>query len=596
MAVKGKVLRVRGPVVIAEDMQGVQMYEVVEVGKEGLIGEVTRITGDKAVIQVYEDTTGITPGEPVVGTGSPFSVELGPGLLSHIFDGILRPLESIYEVANSPFIRRGIKVPSLDRSKKWEWRPNPNLKPGDKVSGDDILGTVPETPLIEHKVMVPPNVIPIDRAGKLKWLAPAGEYTIEDTIAVVEYNGKEIELKMYHRWPIRRPRPVAEKFEPVTPLITGVRVLDTVFPMAKGGTGAIPGPFGSGKTVTLRTLAAWSDARVVIYVGCGERGNEMTDVLVNFPHYKDPWSGRPLMERTILVANTSNMPVAAREASIYVGVTLAEYYRDMGYDSLLIADSTSRWAEALRDIAGRMEEMPAEEGFPPYLASRLAEYYERAGRARIPGSPERVGSVTIASAVSPPGGDFSEPVTSHTRRFVRVFWALDARLAYARHYPAINWLVSYSLYVDTVARWWHENISPKWKEYRDEMMNILLKEDELKEIVRLVGPESLSEPDKLIIETARIIKEAFLQQNAFDPIDAFCAPKKQFIMMKIIIDFYRKAKELVNSGVPVARIREAVKDEIAELIRSRFTVKNDELDKLEDLYARLMEKLEALAA
>ena len=590
MAAKGKVLRVRGPVVIAEDMQGVQMYEVVEVGKDGLVGEVTRITGDKAVIQVYEDTTGITPGEPVVGTGSPFSVELGPGLLSHIFDGILRPLESIYDVAKSPFIRRGIKVPSLDRSKKWHWTPSKDLKPGDKVSGGDILGTVPETSLITHKVMVPPDV-----RGTLKWLAPEGDYTVEDTIAVLEHEGKEIELKMYHRWPIRKPRPVIEKFEPVTPLITGVRVLDTLFPMAKGGTGAIPGPFGSGKTVTLRTLAAWSDARVVIYVGCGERGNEMTDVLVNFPKYKDPWSGKPLMERTILVANTSNMPVAAREASIYVGVTLAEYYRDMGYDSLLIADSTSRWAEALRDIAGRMEEMPAEEGFPPYLASRLAEYYERAGRARVPGRPERIGSVTIASAVSPPGGDFSEPVTSHTRRFVRVFWALDARLAYARHYPAINWLVSYSLYVDTVAKWWHENISPKWKEYRDEMMNILLREDELKEIVRLVGPESLSEPDKLIIETAKIIKEAFLQQNAFDPVDAFCSPQKQFLMMKIIIDFYRKAKELVNAGVPVAKIREALKDEIADLIRSRFTVKNDELHKLEQLYARFIEKLEALA-
>jgi len=589
MAVKGKVLRVRGPVVIAEDMQGVQMYEVVEVGKEGLVGEVTRITGDKAVIQVYEDTTGITPGEAVVGTGSPFSVELGPGLLSHIFDGILRPLESIFDVAKSPFIRRGIKVPSLDRSKKWSW--TPVIKPGEKVSGGDILGTVPETELIEHKIMVPPGI-----RGTVKEVAPAGEYTIEDTIAVLENEGKKIELKMYHRWPIRKPRPVIEKFEPATPLITGVRVLDTLFPMAKGGTGAIPGPFGSGKTVTLRTLAAWSDARVVIYVGCGERGNEMTDVLVNFPNYKDPWTGKPLMDRTILVANTSNMPVAAREASIYVGVTLAEYYRDMGYDSLLIADSTSRWAEALRDIAGRMEEMPAEEGFPPYLASRLAEYYERAGRAKILGKPERIGSVTIASAVSPPGGDFSEPVTSHTRRFVRVFWALDASLAYARHYPAINWLTSYSLYVDTVAKWWSENIDPRWKEYRDELMNILLREDELKEIVRLVGPESLSEPDKLIIETARIIKEGFLQQNAFDPIDAFCAPKKQFLMMKIIIDFYHRAKDLVNAGVTVAQIKEATKDEIAELIRSRFTVKNDELDKLEALYERLMNKLSSLLA
>ncbi len=589
MPVKGKVLRIRGPVVIAEGMQGVQMYEVVEVGEDRLIGEVTRVVGDKAVIQVYEDTTGIKPGEPVYGTGSPFSIELGPGLLNHIFDGILRPLEAIFEASKSPFIKRGLKIPSLDRNKKWAWNPNTQFKEGDKLSGGDILGTVQETSIIEHKVMVPPNV-----RGRLKWLAPAGEYTVEDTIAVLEHEGREIELKMYHKWPIRKPRPVIEKFDPELPLITGVRVLDTLFPMAKGGTGAIPGPFGSGKTVTLRTLAAWSDARVVIYVGCGERGNEMTDVLVNFPKYKDPWTGKPLMERTILVANTSNMPVAAREASIYVGVTLAEYYRDMGYDSLLIADSTSRWAEALRDIAGRMEEMPAEEGFPPYLASRLAEYYERAGRARLLGRPERVGSVTIASAVSPPGGDFSEPVTSHTRRFVRVFWALDASLAYSRHYPAINWLVSYSLYVETVAKWWHENIDPHWKEYRDEMMNILLRESDLKEIVKLVGPESLSEPDKLVLEVARIIREGFLQQNAFDPIDAFCTPRKQFLMMKWIIDFYREAKRLVNAGIPVAKIKEALKDEIAEFMRVKYSVPNDKLEQIEELYTRTIEKLKKL--
>ncbi len=589
MPAKGKVLRIRGPVVIAEGMQGVQMYEVVEVGEDRLIGEVTRVVGDKAVIQVYEDTTGIKPGEPVHGTGSPFSVELGPGLLNHIFDGILRPLEAIFEASKSPFIKRGLKIPSLDRNKKWAWNPNTEFKEGDKLSGGDVLGTVQETSIIEHRIMVPPHI-----KGKLKWLAPAGEYTIEDTIAVLESEGKEIELKMYHKWPIRKPRPVIEKFDPELPLITGVRVLDTLFPMAKGGTGAIPGPFGSGKTVTLRTLAAWSDAKVVIYVGCGERGNEMTDVLVNFPKYKDPWTGKPLMERTILVANTSNMPVAAREASIYVGVTLAEYYRDMGYDSLLIADSTSRWAEALRDIAGRMEEMPAEEGFPPYLASRLAEYYERAGRARLLGRPERIGSVTIASAVSPPGGDFSEPVTSHTRRFVRVFWALDASLAYSRHYPAINWLVSYSLYVETVAKWWHENIDPQWKRYRDEMMNILLRESDLKEIVKLVGPESLSEPDKLVLEVARIIREGFLQQNAFDPIDAFCTPRKQFLMMKWIIDFYNEAKRLINSGIPVARIKEALKDEIAEFMRVKYSVPNDQLEKIEELYTRTIEKLKKI--
>ncbi len=589
MGVKGRIVRVAGPLVVAEGMTGIQMYEMVEVGEERLVGEVNRIVGDKAYIQVYESTTGLKPGDPVYGTGAPLSVELGPGLIGKIYDGIQRPLDAIKEVAKSIFIRRGIKVPALDRSKKWHFKPS-GLKPGDKVSGGDILGEVPETPLITHKVLVPPDV-----HGVLKWVASEGEYTVEDTIATVEVPGKgEVELKMYHKWPVRKPRPIMEKFEPVEPLLTGWRVVDTMFPIAKGGTAAIPGPFGSGKTVTLQSLAKWSAARVVIYIGCGERGNEMTDVLVTFPKLKDPWTGRPMMERTILIANTSNMPVAAREASIYTGVTMAEYYRDMGYDVLLVADSTSRWAEALREIAGRLEEMPAEEGYPSYLASRLAEFYGRAGRVKTLGSPERVGSVTIVGAVSPPGGDFTEPVTANTKRFIRVFWALDARLAYSRHYPAINWIMSYSAYVETVAEWWHKNVSPKWKQYRDEAYDILLREDELKEIVRLVGTEGLSEKDKLILEVARLIREGFLQQNAFDPIDAFATPQKQWKQLEAIIDFYHAALDAVSKGVTVKQIRDSLAVLMRELVMTRYKVPNDKVEEIDKIKQQLIEGLQKL--
>ncbi len=595
MPVKGRVVRITGPLVIAEGMEGAQMYEMVRVGEDKLIGEITRIRGDKAYIQVYESTTGLKPGEPVEGTGAPLSVELGPGLLGTIYDGVQRPLPLIAEVIaremphRKMFIERGVVVPSIDRQKKWSF--TPTLKEGTRVEGGDILGEVPETSLITHKVMVPPGV-----RGTLKWIAPEGEYTVEDTIAEVQVNGKTVEVKMLQRWPVRIPRPVKKKLDPTEPLITGTRIIDTFFPMAKGGTGAVPGGFGTGKTVTLHSLAQWSEARVVVYIGCGERGNEMTEVLERFPKYKDPWTGKPLMDRTILIANTSNMPVAAREASIYVGVTLAEYYRDMGYNVLLVADSTSRWAEALREIAGRLEEMPAEEGYPSYLASRLAEFYERAGRAVTLGSPERTGSVTIVGAVSPPGGDFTEPVTSHTKRFVRVFWALDTKLAYSRHYPAINWLLSYSAYVDTVAEWWHENIDSRWKEYRDEAMDILLREEELQEIVRLVGTESLNERDKLVLETARLIKDGFLKQNAFDPIDAFSSPEKQFKLLKMIIDFHRKSLELVEHGITVKQIRDALGRLYVEMVKAKFSIPNDQLEKIEEIRNTVLKTLESLEA
>ncbi len=1117
MAIKGRITRISGPLIIAEGMKGIQMYEMVGVGEEGLIGEVSRIMGDKAYIQVYESTSGLRPGDPVEGTGAPLSVDLGPGLLTSIYDGVQRPLNKIAEFTKDIFIRRGIHVAPIPKDRKWTFTPV-KLEKGDKVSGGDIIGTVQETSLIEHKVMVPPNV-----HGRIKWIAMEGDYTIEDMIGEVGVDGKNIPLKLSHRWPVRLPRPFKEKLEPSEPLVTGVRIIDTMFPMAKGGTGAIPGAFGTGKcvlphtpilladgellpieevyekfhnkgmmvesreneeiidvsrlgltvvtfdgkqlktapishlykgrsrhimrihtslgrtlevtpihkllrlerngairevhaanlkpgdqlvvprkipingmpqeidpyklgltdatvadrdaledmrvilerlleklggykrlanelgvhpktlelivhgknrpslmlvlkacklagleppkpeylglprsslrmrlpkvldedfaeflglllsggditgrgirfynsdpilrqrfsqlverlfgikgreeryntvltvvvnsrllvtllgrlgtpsrlrarnvmlpkpvlasptpviaaflrgyylgggafsenevefitaskrmasglsyllarlgvlysfvvknvrgeeyyrviimgrdelerfydtikpseqlslaklekiksylvaedqggkprdvvyngsqlltrtaadyrsrlekiigelsdytvqndrigvakialmtqvagsessgslsiafedvavdtvrkiewlegdfvvydvtvpithnfvggdvpsilhnTVTLHSFAQWSAAKVVIYIGCGERGNEMTEVLERFPQYIDPWTGKPLMERTILIANTSNMPVAAREASIYVGITLAEYYRDMGYDTLIVADSTSRWAEALREIAGRLEEMPAEEGYPSYLASRLAEFYERAGRAVVTGSPERIGSVTVVGAVSPPGGDFTEPVTSHTKRFIRVFWALDARLAYSRHYPAINWIDSYSAYIDLVAKWWHENVNEEWKGYREEAMDILLREDELREIVRLVGPESLSEHDKLILETARLLKDGFLKQNAFDEIDAFSPPEKQFLLLKMIINFHREADRLVEKGITVSRIKEVAQDVVVEMSKARFTIPNDKPELVEDLEKKAVEKLKSL--
>lgn len=585
MVVRGRIYRISGPLVIAEGMTGAQMFEVVRVGEEGLIGEVTRIRGDMAYIQVYESTSGLRPGEPVEGTGAPLSVDLGPGLIGSIFDGVQRPLPSIVATiartnpARSIFVERGVTVPPIPRDKKWHFTPSDRVKPGDKVGPGDIIGVVEETQIIQHKILVPPNV-----EGTVKWIAGEGDYTIVDPIAEIDVGGGEIkQLYLYQRWPVRQPRPYVQKLEPTEPLITGMRIIDLLFPMAKGGTGMIPGGFGTGKTVTLHNLAQWSSANVIIYIGCGERGNEMTEVLDKFPTYKDPWTGRPLMERSILVANTSNMPVAAREASIYVGITMGEYYRDMGYDVLLVADSTSRWAEALREMAGRLEEMPAEEGYPSYLASRLAEFYERAGRVRTLGEPSRFGSVTVIGAVSPPGGDFTEPVTTHTRRFTKVFWALDTALAYSRHYPAINWITSYSAYSDTVAEWWHKNVDPRWSEYRQEVMNILIRENELREIVRLIGTEGLSEQDKLILETARLIKEGLLKQNAFDPIDTFTTVQKQMALMRMFVEFYRAASDAVRRNVPVNKIKDSLGRMYSYMMRARFTIPNDKIDEIDKM-------------
>ncbi|MCY0858977.1 MAG: ATP synthase subunit A [Sulfolobaceae archaeon] len=588
---EGRIIRVSGPLVVADNMREAGMYEVVEVGDLRLVGEVTRIEGDRAYIQVYENTDGIKPGEKVYRTGSPLMAELGPGLIGKIFDGLQRPLEAIASLTGSPFVARGVKVPTLDRKKKWHFVPEKTLKPGDNVEGGYIIGRVQETSLIEHRVLIPPHV-----KGRLKELLPEGDYNVEDPIAYVETeDGNEIPITLMQKWPVRVPRPYKVKLEPNEPLLTGIRILDTIFPIAKGGTAAIPGPFGSGKTVTLQSLAKWSAAKIVIYVGCGERGNEMADELRSFPELKDPWTGKPLLERTILIANTSNMPVAARETSIYMGVTMAEYFRDQGYDVLVVADSTSRWAEALRELGGRLEEMPAEEGYPSYLPSRLAEYYERAGRVLTLGMPERFGSVTLASAVSPPGGDFTEPVTSNTLRFVRVFWPLDVALAQARHYPAINWLQGFSQYVDLVAEWWSKNVDPQWRQMRDLMMSILIREDELRQIVRLVGPESLGEKDRLILETARIIREGFLKQNAYDDIDAFSTPQKQVRMMKLIVNFYNRANELINKGISIKKIMDASGDIIAEIIRSKAVIRNEELNKYDELEKKLNGVLDTLS-
>ncbi|USH00245.1 ATP synthase subunit A [Thermococcus argininiproducens] len=555
----GKIVRVTGPLVVADDMKGSRMYEVVRVGELGLIGEIIRLEGDKAVIQVYEETAGIRPGEPVVGTGASLSVELGPGLLTSIYDGIQRPLEILRDQSGD-FIGRGLTAPALPRDKKWHF--TPTVKVGDKVVEGDIIGTVPETGIIEHKIMIPPRV-----NGEIVEIAEEGDYTIEEVIAKVKMpNGEIKELKMYQRWPVRVKRPYKQKLPPEIPLITGQRTIDTFFPQAKGGTAAIPGPFGSGKTVTQHQLAKWSDAEVVVYIGCGERGNEMTDVLEEFPKLKDPRTGKPLMERTVLIANTSNMPVAAREASIYTGITIAEYFRDMGYNVALMADSTSRWAEALREISGRLEEMPGEEGYPAYLASKVAEFYERAGRVKTLGSDERIGSVSVIGAVSPPGGDLSDPVVQNTLRVVKVFWALDADLARRRHFPAINWLTSYSLYVDSIKDWWHNNVDSEWKLMRDEAMALLQKESELQEIVRIVGPDALPEREKAILLVARMIREDYLQQDAFHEVDTYCPPKKQITMMKVILNFYKYTMEAVDAGIPVEEIvKLPVREEIGRM-------------------------------
>ena len=578
----GRVTWINGPVVRAKGSRNVNMLDLVQVGEEQLVGEVIGMVGDVITIQVYEETSGMHPGAPVYTTGLPLSVELGPGLLRSIFDGVQRPLPVI-EMQTGSFISRGMHLDSLYRKDRWSF--TPKLKVGDQVSGGMILGTVPETEALEHRVMVPPNV-----RGTLTWVAPEMQYTIDEPIARVRTATGEQTLTMLQYWPVRKARPYKSRTGKAEPLITGQRVLDTFFPLSKGGTAAIPGAFGSGKTVTQHSIAKWADAQVVVYIGCGERGNEMTEVLQEFPHLIDPRSGRPLMERTVLIANTSNMPVAAREASIYTGITIAEYYRDMGYHVALMADSTSRWAEALREISGRLEELPAEEGYPAYLADRLAEFYERAGAVEtLNGS---TGSVSVIGAVSPPGGDFSEPVTQHTKRFIRCFWALDKSLASARHFPSINWLDSYSEYMEDVAGWWQEEVGQDWYALRSQAMEILSEESRLSQIVKLVGSDTLPDEQRLILETARLLREGFLQQSSFDAVDSFSTVHKQIRMLNLILHFHHQAQRIIKHGAPIGVIHEL--PVVNTLIRMKTVVTNDDLSKFDDIEKDINEQIKKL--
>jgi V/A-type H+/Na+-transporting ATPase subunit A len=560
------------------------MHELVQVGQERLIGEVIRLVGERATVQVYQNTSGLKVGEAIVGTGSPLSAELAPGLVGNVFDGIQRPLEEL-RALTGPFIKRAHRMAALSREKKWHF--TPKLKEGAMVNGGEILGVVPETELLEHRVLVPPNL-----RGKIVSVAQEGEYGIEEQIAEVQTDEKKVAVQMLQKWPVRKPRPYKTRLLPSEPLITGQRVIDTFFPIAKGGSAAIPGGFGTGKTITQQQLAKWSNADLIIYVGCGERGNEMVDVLTSFPKLTDPRSGKPLMQRTIVIANTSNMPVSAREASIYTAITMAEYYRDMGYAVALMADSTSRWAEALREVSGRLEEMPAEEGFPSYLPSRLAEFYERTGVVETLAPEKRLGSICAIGAVSPPGGDFSEPVTQHTKRFTRVFWALDPELADARHYPAINWMQSYSGYISYLSQWWTREVSKEWDSYRMAAMRILQTEDELKNIVKLVGPEGLPDKQRLILETARVLREAFLQQNAMDKVDTFCSPEKQFKMLKIIVDFHQLSERVISKGAPVFKVTQL--PVLQEIMRMKTAVENDKTNQLDELESRMEQSFKEL--
>ncbi len=553
--INGKVIKISGPAVIADGMTGARMYDICRVGKAGLIGEIIRLNGDTAFLQVYEDTSGLYLGEPVESENVPLSVELGPGLLAGVFDGILRPLENIAQ-ASGDFIARGIRTPALNREKKWSFKAT--VKKGDKVGPGDILGEVQETKSLVHRVLVPPTVKP----STIKNIQ-SGNFTVLETLGELEDGTK---LQLMHRWGVKSPRPIKRKFEPTKPFITGQRIFDVLFPIALGGNAAIPGPFGSGKTVAEQTLAKFSEADVIIYVGCGERGNEMTDVLAEFPELTDPKTGGPLMDRTVLVVNTSNMPVAAREASIYTGITLAEYYRDMGYAVALMADSTSRWAEALREISSRLEEMPGEEGYPTYLATRLANFYERSGLVETLGSGGRQGSVTIVGAVSPPGGDFSEPVTQATQRIVGGFWALDAQLAYRRHFPSVNWNKSYTLYYGLLQKWFEKEVDPGWTPQRDRMFNLIGKDAALQEIVQLVGPDALQDSERMILEFGRMIREDFLQQNAFHEVDCTCPMKKAYQMLSMILKFYDLGVHAVENKVAVDDITQLpIKEEVDRL-------------------------------
>ena len=542
----GTIKKVAGPLVIAKGMRDANMFDVVRVSDKRLIGEIIEIHGDEASIQVYEETSGLGPGAPVTSTGEPLSVELGPGLIGSIYDGIQRPLDEIRKISGNN-LQRGVEVPALGRETKWEFVPA--LQPGDPVAAGDVLGTVQETEIVSHKIMAPPGVV-----GKVKSIQ-AGSYTVTETVAVIETpDGDEVPLTLMQKWPVRRGRPYKQKLSPNMPLITGQRVIDTLFPLAKGGVAAVPGPFGSCKTVVQHQLAKWSEADIVVYIGCGERGNEMTDVLNEFPELIDPKTGQSLMKRTVLIANTSDMPVAAREASIYTGITIAEYFRDMGYSVALMADSTSRWAEALREMSGRLEEMPGEEGYPAYLGSRLAQFYERAGRVVTLGSEEREGALSVIGAVSPPGGDISEPVSQATLRIVKVFWGLDSSLAYKRHFPAVNWLTSYSLYLDTMEQWFTRHVAKDWVQLRTQLMRLLQEEAELEEIVQLVGMDALSAPDRLKLEAARSIREDFLHQNAFDEVDTYTPLEKQHDMMLLILQYYEKAQAALQEGADIEKL------------------------------------------
>ena len=579
----GKTVKISGPLIIAEGMADAKLYDVVRVSEKGLIGEIIELRGDKASIQVYEETSGLGPGEEVYSTGEPLSAELAPGLITGIFDGIQRPLTALY-FKYGDRISRGVSVNNLDREKKWTFVPM--VKVGDTVAEGDILGVVAETEIVEHRILVP-----VGYAGKVLSIAE-GEYTIEEPIAEINTaNGKK-SVAMLRKWPVRKGRPYKEKLSPDKPMVTGQRVIDTLFPIAKGGVAAVPGPFGSGKTVVQHQLAKWADADIIVYVGCGERGNEMTDVLNEFPELKDPKTGEPLMKRTVLIANTSDMPVAAREASIYTGITIAEYFRDMGYSVAIMADSTSRWAEALREMSGRLEEMPGDEGYPAYLASRLAEFYERAGIVKLLGSSERIGSVTAIGAVSPPGGDLSEPVAQATLRIVKVFWGLSSALAYKRHFPAIDWLVSYSLYADKMKEWYDETIGADFFKYRQFVMTILQEEAELDEIVRLVGMDALSSKDRLTMETAKIVREDYLHQNAFHEVDTFTSMRKQFLMLKLIYEFNRLAGEAIAS---YADLNEILNCSCKEKIGRAKYIEEENLSAFDEIFKTMATELKALA-
>ena len=581
---KGTVRKVAGPLVIASGMREANMFDVVRVSESRLIGEIIEMHGDMASVQVYEETSGLGPGVPVESTGMPLSVELGPGLLTSIYDGIQRPLDSIKKLTGVR-LERGVEVPSLNREKKWLFEPS--VSAGDAVTGGDIIGTVQETEIINHKIMVP-----VGMQGTIKSIE-SGEFTVTDTIAVIGGEASDEPVALMQKWPVRHGRPYKQKLSPDIPLITGQRVIDALFPVAKGGTASVPGSFGSGKTVVQHQLAKWADADIVVYIGCGERGNEMTDVLMEFPELKDPKTGESLMERTVLIANTSDMPVAAREASIYTGVTIAEYFRDMGYSVALMADSTTRWAEALREMSGRLEEMPGEEGYPAYLGSRLAQFYERAGRVQTLGAEPREGSLSIVGAVSPAGGDISEPVTQATLRIVKVFWNLDAQLAYARHFPAVNWLTSYSLYLEDVGGWFEREVDRDWIKKRGRLMLLLQEESELEEIVQLVGMDALSPSDRLKLEAARSIREDFLHQDAFNEVDTYTSLDKQFIMMTLVMDYYDKAVEALEGG---AGINDLVKLPVREAIgRFKYIPQDNVKAEYERIYDQLVSELEDLA-